>query len=448
MANPPRRVVAGGRRGGARGSRRVPTLAFMAWRNLWRNPSRSALTVAALAGSLVLLILYLALVGGMTRQMVEHATDLAIGHLQLQRRAFTDDQDLYATLPTAYLAQLERALPGAALAPRLYASALASAEGASNGVLIKAVDPAREGKVTRLLDRMRSGEGALGAATIGPDGLPRHPLLLGAQLARNMKVGAGDEVVLVTQAADASIGNALYRVAGVLAPVDPGFDRSGVLMSVSAFRSLMAMDDGFHELSIRLDDVTRLAEAQAALQQAVATLAVDLPLDDLGGPVTVRTWRQVVPALADMLEVYAGVTWVMGAIVVALAALGMVNTMLMAIHERTYEFGILRAIGMHKGWLLLMVLLESLALALLSVAAGSAVGLALLRGPLRDGIDLSGNLPDGFDFVGVVLDPVLRMEVAPMQVAGACAMTVTLAMLAALLPSWRVLRLKPAEAMR
>jgi putative ABC transport system permease protein len=106
---------------------RLPMLVFMAWRNIWRNPSRSALTVAALAGSMVLMVLYIALVGGMTRQMVEHATDLSVGHLQLQRQAFTDDQDLYATLPSAALAQLARVLPDAAMAPRLYASALASA---------------------------------------------------------------------------------------------------------------------------------------------------------------------------------------------------------------------------------------------------------------------------------------------------------------------------------
>ena len=430
------------------GGNRLPTLVFMAWRNIWRNPARSALTVAALAGSLVLLMFYIALVGGMTRQMVEHATDLSVGHLQLQRQAFTKDQDLYATLPSSYLPRLQQALPGAAMAPRLYASALASTVESSNGVLIKAVDPARERQVTRLLDTLRSGNADLGAAAIGADGLPRHPVLLGAQLAKNMSVGLGDELVLVTQAADASIGNALFRVAGVLKPVDPGFDRAGVMMSIAAYRSLMVMGDGFHELSVRLADTAQLAQAQATLQQTIATLVAETPLDELGGRVVVRNWRQVVPAVADMLEVYGGVVWVMGAIIVALAALGMVNTMLMAIHERTHEFGVLRAIGMHKGWLLLMVLLESLGLALLSALIGSALGLALVLGLLRDGIDMSGNLPDGFDMAGIVIDPVLHLELVPTQVGYACLMTVVLAMLAALVPSWRVMRVKPAEAMR
>ena len=197
---------------GARG--RLPTLVFMAWRNIWRNPVRSALTVGALAGSLVLLILYLALVGGMTRQMVEHATDLSIGHLQVHRQAFIDDQDLYATLPWSYLTPIEAVPTGIHVAPRLYASALASAADTSYGVLIKAVDPDREARVTRLLGAIRAGSADLGLAAPGANGLPRHKVLLGAQLAKNMKLQPGDELVLVTQAADASIGNALYRGRG------------------------------------------------------------------------------------------------------------------------------------------------------------------------------------------------------------------------------------------
>lgn len=428
--------------------RRVPTLAFMAWRNLWRNPARSALTVAALAGSLVLLILYVALVGGMTRQMVEHATDLSVGHLQVQRQAFIDDQDLYATLPSTWLARLEQAVPEARIAPRLYAAGLASADQSSNGVMIKAVDPVRERHVTRILDTVREGDADLGAAQVGADGLVHHPVLIGAQLAKNMKVGPGDELVLVTQAADASIGNALFRIRGVLKPVDPGFDRAGVMMSIDAYRSLMAMAEGWHEMAIHLDDAAQLSDVQARLQTATRTLGSEAPLDALGGPVVVRNWRQVVPAVADMLEVYGGVTWIIGAIVVALAAMGMVNTMLMAIHERTHEFGILRAIGMHKGWLLLMVMLESLGLALLSAAVGAALGVALVLGPLRGGIDMSGSLPDGFDMVGVNIEPVLHMDLAAQDVAYACAMLIVLALLAALVPSWRVMGLKPAEAMR
>lgn len=430
------------------GGSRLPTLVFMAWRNIWRNPARSGLTVGALAGSLVLLILYLALVGGMTRQMTDHATDLSIGHMQLHRQAFVDDQDLYAALPWDYMDRIEAKFSDLKVAPRLYASALASAGDSSNGVLIKAVDPQRERQVTRLLDEVRAGSADLGSGEPTAGGLPRQQVLIGAQLAKNMNIGPGAELVLVTQAADASIGNALYQVAGVLKPIDPGFDRTGVLMSIEAFQSLMVLDQGFHELSFKLDDVSRLQEVQDAVTAEVARLTQQMPLDELGGKALVRNWRQIVPALADMLKMYDGVVWVFGLIVVALAALGMVNTMIMAIHERTREFGVLRAIGMNKGWLLVMVLIESLLLAIVSSVVGAMLGIGVVGGLLRDGIDLSGSMPDGFDMAGIVIDPVMQMQFTPIQVVYAALMVIGVTMIAALIPSWRVLRVKPAESMR
>ena len=149
-----------------------------------------------------------------------------------------------------------------------------------------------------------------------------------------------------------------------------------------------------------------------------------------------------------MISIYDGVVWVIGLIVVALAALGMVNTMIMAIHERTREFGVLRAIGMNKHWLLVMVLIESLLLALISAVLGVVAALVLIKGLLKDGIDLSASMPDGFDMVGIVIDPVMPMQLEPMQVIYAALLVIAITMIAALLPSWRVMRVKPAESMR
>jgi ABC-type lipoprotein release transport system permease subunit len=95
-----------------------------------------------------------------------------------------------------------------------------------------------------------------------------------------------------------------------------------------------------------------------------------------------------------------------------------------------------------------MVMLESLGLALISAALGATLGVALVLGPLRQGIDMSASLPDGFDMVGLSIEPVLGMALAAPDVLYACVMMIVLAMLAALVPSWRVMGLEPSEAMR
>lgn len=427
---------------------RMPMLLFIAWRNIWRSPVRSILTIGALAGGLVMVILYAALMEGMIRQMVHQATTISIGHLQVHRQAYVDDQDLYATLPWSYLERISQAFPELRLAPRLYASGLASTAESSTGVLIKAVDPEREPQVTRMLQQVRQGKMELGPADNSREGLPRHNLVVGAQLARNMKLQPGSELILVTQAADGSIGNALYRVAAILKPLDPNFDRMGVLMSIQAYQQLMYLQDGFHELAIRLDDPTRLEIVQAELDAELNKLAREQPLDQLGGAALVRNWRQLTPMVADMLEISKTITFLVGFIVIALASMGMLNTMLMAVHERTHEFGILLAIGMKRRWLLLMVLLESFFLGLVSALTGTLLGIGVIKLFGERGIDFSGMLPDGYDWGGIVFEPYMKLHLEPLDLLLACLLMMTVTLLASLFPAWRTVRLRPAEVMR
>lgn len=427
---------------------RLPMLLYIAWRNIWRNPVRSILTISALAGGLIMVILYSTLLEGMTRQMVQFATEISTGHLQVHRQAFIDDQDLYATLPWSYMRRIEKDIPGIHVAPRLYAAGLASAADTSNGVLIKAVDPVREPEVTLMLSRVRSGHVDLGVAAPTASGLSRYNVVVGAQLAKNMKIGPGDELVLVTQAADGSIGNALYRVAAVLRPLEPNFDRMGVLMSIKAYQQLMYLEDGFHELAIKLDDPTALETMQAKVAAELDTLVREQPLDELGGAAVVRNWRELTPAIADMLELSKTMVVIVGFIVVGLASLGMLNTMLMAVHERTHEFGILLSIGMKRGLLLLMVLFESFFLALVSALAGSVLGVLVSLYVVEHGIDFSDSMPDGYDWAGIVFEPVMTGYLEPMHVVNASLLMILVTLLASLLPSWRTVRLKPAEVMR
>lgn len=429
-------------------SSRLPMLLFVAWRNIWRSPVRSILTIAALAGGLTMVIFYAAMMEGMIRQMVHQATAISIGHLQVHRQAYVDDQDIYATLPWSYMDEIEQAFPQIRVAPRLYASGLASAENTSNGVLIKAVDPQREAVVTKVLEQVRSGELDLGLAESSAEGLPRYNLVIGAQLAKNMKLEPGSELVLVTQAIDGSIGNALYRVAAVLKPLEPNFDRMGVLMSIEAYQQLMYLQDGFHELVVRLDDITRLATVQAELDDALKKLMKQQPLDQLGGLPLVRNWRQLTPLVADMLELSKTITFFVGFIVIALASMGMLNTMLMAVHERTHEFGILLAIGMKRRWLLMMVMLEAFFLGLVSAVAGVLLGVGVIRLFGERGIDLSGTLPDGYDWGGIIFEPYMKLHLDPMDVLNGCILMIGITLLAALIPAWRTVRLRPAEVMR
>ena len=428
---------------------RLPAMVlFLAWRNLWRNPVRTGLTATAMAVALIVMIVTAALQEGMIRKMIAAATRLNVGHLQVHRRGFIDNRELYALLPSALLEHLRRETPYA-YAPRAYAAGLAGAGDFSAGVLLKGIEPAEESLVTAIHQHLRRGRFDLSRRPSSENGTgeaPVYSVLIGAQVARALRVGVGAELVLITQAADGSIGNGLFRVAGIMKPIEPVFDRAGVLLSMEAFQSLMFLPDGVHELAVAVADPDRLGEIRAEIASAVASWPGELP-DGESGPAVVRRWEDIFPALADVLRLSRTAMLVITFLIFALVALGLVNTVLMSIHERRWEFGILLAMGMGRLRVLGMVLTESLLLAVFSAVVGALLGFLWALYLERNGLDFTDLLPDGFDWGGLTIELVYNAHPTITHVMTSVAVMLLTVMVAALIPSWRTLRLRPAEGM-
>ena len=435
---------------------RLQMLVYVAWRNIWRNRVRSLLTVGGMVVGLTMMIVFGALMEGMYGQMVRYATAITLGKLQLQRQGYIDDHEFYALVPDELLARLRAETPYA-YAPRMYAAALASAGAYAEGVLLKGIDPAAEARVTTLHQHVRRGRFALDEvrrmppAIAGGRPLTVYPVVIGYQLARNLHVDVGGELVLITQAADGSIGNGLFRVVGVLKPVELGFDRSGVLLSLDAWQSLMNLPGGVHEVAVGLPEGVTLEQAQADMQAIVQAGARAAPPGPpaaaAGGRVVVRRWTEINPSLADMIELSQTTLLIIGVIILSIVALGILNTMLMAVFERGREFGILLAMGMGRGALLTMVMLESLFLAIVAGAVGSGTG-ALWAWDLQvRGWDLSRYAPDGIDWAGVIMEPVYRAKLLPEHISNGLAMMFVITLVAAFIPAWRTVRINLSTAL-
>ena len=425
-------------------------LAHLGWRNIWRNRIRSGLTLAAMGVGLMVMVFTAALNEGMLRKFLSFATEVNMGHMQAHHALYIKDRDLYATLPLALMEQLERET-GLPMAPRAYAAALASAGDRSNGVLLKAVHPTRERAVTRLSDHLREGSFRLDTAPPQrmPDGseLPVHHILIGNRLAHSLDVGLGGEVVLITSAADGSIGNGLFRVAGIFNPLEPAFDRMGVVLSLSAYQGLMYLEGGVHEFAITTPDIKAAPAHQQTVRAALAGYAGPAVEGGVAN-VRVRRWDEMNKALADIIELSQISMLIVMGIIFSVAGLGMMNTVMMAIHERRREFGMLLAMGMGRGRLMGMVLLESLFLVLLGGAMGAVggVGLSLWVGSV--GLDFSRWMPNGIEWSGVTIVPHYYPYLAVEHVTTALWLMCGIVMASALWPAWRTVRIRPAEGMR
>lgn len=422
--------------------KKFTTLAFLAWRNLWRNPFRSFLTMGAMVVALVMMILFGALMEGMLRSMNSIATDMTVGHFQVHRKAYVDDQELYAVLPPDLVKHLENSGKNK-VAPRAYAAALASSGKVSTGVMLQGVNPEKEMQVTKLPKNIAKGAFQLGKEPSNGR-VEIYQVVVGSRLAKQLKVGLGGEIVLMGQGADGSIANGLFHVRGILKPFSPVFDRMGILMSLEAFDSLMVLDGAVHELAVKTPDLAKVDEYLKEMEASLATYTQPLP-DPLSGGVVFRSWKQINKALAEMLQIANSSMYVMSGIIFFLVMLGLINTLIMSIHERHREFGMLRAIGLGQGGLLLMVMMESLLLSIVAAGVG-----ALLGGWWASDlvIDLTRFLPDGMEWGGITMDLMYVAYLTPEQIYTNVWLMLVLVLAGSFIPSIRVLRLKPADALK
>jgi ABC-type lipoprotein release transport system permease subunit len=398
----------------------------LAWRNLWRYPRRTGIVLLAVAVGIGGVMLSMAVFNGMMVQMVETAIATELGHLQVHAVGFEENPMLRLRLADGGRDAEEALarLPGvSAWSRRVRAEGLVSSSRANLGVRLVGIEPDREARVSALADSIVAG------AYLGEGG---RRLLVGERLARLLQVDVGSKVVLSVQDLSGDLTGEAYRVAGLFRTASGELDRSTVYLPLAESQRLLALGPGVSELVVVADEGERAARLTRALAE------------DLGAERSVRTWKELRPALAQMVAIFDQTAWTMYAAVFVAMAFGIANVLLMSVFERTHEIGILVSLGMRPGRLVSLIVVESLLLTGIGLGLGvlAAGGCVLL---LADGIDLS-RFAEGMAFMGMGtrIVPVIRaydIEV-PLAVA------LITAFLASLWPALRAVRLRPAEAMR
>lgn len=409
----------------------------IAWRNLGRNVKRTTITVAAIALGYTMLLLFACLLEGIRQQMIENGTGLVLSHLQVHAPDYYPDRSLYHTIggqKGTDVQQLRAALetlPAVrAASPRVYGYGLVSTQEHSAGAELLGVEPTQEARVTTLHTRIFHGHYL---SEQDP-----HGIVLGDKLAALLRVGLGSEVVIVTHAADGSIGNDLYRVRGIFHTGSDVLDRTLVLMPLRTVQDLLGLEaNRVHEIALHLTNAAEATAVAAAVQQHLRPLLA----------VEAHAWPALAPELAEYARLNRSSTAILFAIVFVVAVIGVMNTMLMAVFERTRELGVLMALGMRPSSVVGLVLAEAGLLAIVSLLLGGGLSIPFLWYLAAYGLDLRRVL-DSLSIVGVVLDPIWygRHDLATYLQAGlGLALT---AMAAALYPALRAARLHPVEAMR
>ena len=401
----------------------------LAWRNLWRHPKRTWLTTGAMVFSNVLLVFMISLQFGMYDLMIDNTLQSFTGHMQVQAPGYKDDQKMRQAVPDIQplATSLRASLDSSDVAARGTAFALVSSEDRSYGIAVFGVEPEYEPNVSTIPNLVKEGRFLKDADAA--------EIVIGAALARNLRIGLGDELTLLGSGRDGSFAAAVVNVVGIFDSGLADIDRSITEIPLSFFQDMFYMDGAGHQVVINapvIDDV-------AVLQGQVGMLLP--PGEDL----VLHDWDALQPGLKQAIRADMSSAFFMYGILVILVAFSVLNTQLMSVLERTHEFGIVMALGLTPGRLGRLVLLETTIMGLLGLVLGAFLGALLTLYLSVNGFSYPGmeematkfNLPARFF-------PQLSL---PTLMAGPL-VVLLFTIISALYPALRLHRLHPVEAMR
>jgi putative ABC transport system permease protein len=396
-------------------------LLAIAWRNVWRNARRSLITMTALGVGVAGIVAVYSYREVANDAIVGDVTAGLIGHLQVHAKGYQDAPavGLVVQQPVQVEAALQGALPGAKTERRVIGAGLAGAGEKSAPVVVLGVEP---------------GTSALYRLVSGKDPSQPKEVLVGKDLAVELELKLGSELVLVSQAADGSVANDRYTVAGTFTSSSAEMDASSVALPLAEAQSFFGLGDGVHQLVVRLphqkEDVT--PEAQ--------TLRAALDLQTLEA----LSWSEMLPQMKASIETKRKNQRLIDFVVFLIVGLGVFNAMAMAVFERTRELGVLAALGTRPRRILALVMLESLWQGLLGFVVGVALAAAILYG--IGTVDLGAQM--GGDVMGVRMPSNLVLRLFPGSLVSAAVTAFFTALLGAIIPALRAMRLKPVEALR
>ena len=400
-------------------------IAKMAFHNIFRQRRRSLLTGLTLTLGFTLFSVSLGLFDGTYGYIIDIFTKDHTGHIQVHKNGYLDRPSLYKTI--AGEEELEKKLSAipevAALAPRLYSPVLAFAGTKTTGAQMIGVDPDKETKTSRLAKKVSQGRFFSPA--------PANELIIGSGLAEVLQLRVGGEVSLITQAADGSIATGNFRVVGITDKTSGTVERMKCYMAIATAQEFLVLEGRVHEIAIllhRQKDARRVAAGMA---------------DVLSDPsLQASPWQVVEKPFHDAMQADYKGSYITLVIIMLIVAIGVLNTVLMAILERTREFGVLRALGTRPGTVFLLILYEVAFLSILSIAIAIPLSLGA-----NQYLSIHGIKTPAIEWGGMVFDIAIA-ELNWKTIWLPTVVTFFTAIIVSIFPGIRAARIIPVTAMR
>jgi ABC-type lipoprotein release transport system permease subunit len=363
----------------------------LAWRNLWRNKRRTLITSASIFFGVVLSAVMSSMQEGSYAQYIKTIVNFYSGYIQVHRKGYWEDQVINNSLDySAISSKLKDIKDIINFTPRLENFALAASEDITKGVMVLGISPKNEDRITSLSGKIINGKYLTG----GDRGV-----LLGSTLAKFLRLGVNDTLVLLSQGYHGVSAAGKYPVRGIIKQPSPDLDRIVVYMDVSNCQELFSAQD-------RLTSVVIMVKSTDDVEKVKKELA-----SKLGTGYEVMDWKELNKILMKQIDSDRQSGIIVKGVLYMIIAFGIFGTIMMMNAERRKEFGVLIAVGMQKRRLSFVLVLETILLGFVGVIAGIATSIPITWYFTFHPIPFSGQAAETMMQMG--FEPIMSFSMMP-----------------------------------
>lgn len=400
----------------------------LGWKNIWRNPTRSGVVIVAVLLGTWAGIFAAGFFNGMLDDYLDGQINLSVGHIQISHPQFEDLYNPSYTIENAneIINDLREKNFVTEVSAKSIASGLAQSARNSFGVTILGMDAENDSTTYYRTIKKYMAEGNI------LDGTGRNSILIGDNLAERLGLEIRSRMVLSFQDVNGDITGGAFRVSGIFDTFNSRYDEATVIVNQQDLNRILGAKSLIHNIRIDTDNISMADEYAAQLREEYTGF-------------NVKSWREIAPDLRYIYDMKDLTLYIVMIIIIIGLIFSIINTMLMAVMERTRELGMLQAIGMNRFRTFNMVMLETLFLTLVGAPAGLFFGWLTITYLGGIGIDLSA-FAEGLEDWG--FSTVIYPTLSWMYYINIMLLVAVAAIISALYPAWRALKLRPVEAIR
>jgi ABC-type lipoprotein release transport system permease subunit len=468
----------------------------IAWKNVWRNKRRSLVVISAVTIGIISGVLLIGIWLGWTEQRLHDAIYNEVSHVQVHNNEFLKNEEIDLTVknPDEIIHCIDSLKEVSGWTRRTKVVAMANTPWANTGVILYGIDPEKEKQVTEIYRKIIPGAGDY------PDIFNPEDILISDKTAEILKLKqyiVTDRIIeemteqkipeavltqlkalkdlrfrspkdfreelkgafnkkeldrygslIMDRALDYRLrskvqitmsdlkGNpvqGIFRVCGIYKTTNTSFDQASVFVNAKELADLYGSPEILtHEIAVLLNNID---ECEIVKEK----------LSSISPANSVMTWKELAPDAALMNDFMIIYYFIFVGIIMLALAFGIINTMLMAILERTRELGMLMAIGMNRKRIFNMIMLETIFLTGVGAITGMLSGWVIIRILGRTGIQFTG-WGEGFEAIGFAAKvfPVITPDFFMFTII----MVVVTAIISSIGPARKALKLNPVETLR